>query len=275
LTRMAARVLALATVLVVLGAYAQDGRRRGRDLELPGDRLGKGQDRRPRLKPSTGPNEFTFVRTIYHSPFRGRRWGSWATDFPEADQHFIAGIRFWSDIKLDISEKYLQLEIMDEKLFRYPLLYFVEPGYMELSEEEAVRLREYTARGGFLFLDDFWGDYEWENVQAQMRKVFPDARIEDLPLTHGVFHSYFDIDEVVQVPGIGAWLYGGITYEKGGIVPHYMGIESKQGRLVVFIARNCDLGEAWEWIDDPRYPLKYGLAAYRVGINVIQYAMSH
>jgi hypothetical protein len=54
-----------------------------------------------------------------------------------------------------------------------------------------------------------------------------------------------------------------------------MGVANKGGKLVVFIARNCDLGDAWEWIDDPRYPLKYGLAAYKVGINVIIYAMSH
>jgi len=146
---------------------------------------------------------------------------------------------------------------------------------MELSDQEAQRLREYVSRGGFLFLDDFWGDYEWDNVQFQLRKVFPGKAIVDLPLAHPVFHSYFDIDEVVQVPGIGSWVYRGVTHEKGGIVPHYMGIEGDEGRLVSFIARNCDLGDAWEWINDRQYPLKYGLAAYRVGINVLIYAMSH
>jgi hypothetical protein len=90
-----------------------------------------------------------------------------------------------------------------------------------------------------------------------------------------VFHSYFDIDKVVQVPGIRAYLGRGVTYERGGIVPHYMGIQDAKGRLVTFIARNCDLGDAWEWIDDPRYPMEYGLAAYRVGLNVIMYAMTH
>jgi hypothetical protein len=259
---MMRRVFA-ALLLLVLAAQGQD-------------RTGKLDGRKPRDKrAASGPGEYTFVRTIYRSPMRGRFWGSWATDYPEADYHFIVGIRFWSGANLDISEKPEKLEIMDPKLFQYPLIYFVEPGYLELSPEEAARLREYTDRGGFLFLDDFWGDYEWENVQEQMRRVFPKSRIEDLPLTHPVFHSYFDIDEVVQVPGIGAWLWRGQTHEKGGIVPHYMGIENERGRLVTFIARNCDLGDAWEWIDDPRYPLKYGLAAYRVGLNVIEYAMTH
>lgn len=221
------------------------------------------------------PGEFTFVRTIYHSPFRGWRRGAWAVDFPEADYHFIMGVRDWSGTNLNISAEPEQLQILDERLFDYPLIYFVEPGFMELSDEEARRLREYVGRGGFLFLDDFWGEAEWHHVRAQMRRVFPKYEITDLPLDHAVFHCYFDIDEVVQVPGIGSWLYGGVTHEKGGTIPHYMGIQDHTGRLLAFIARNCDLGDAWEWIDEPRYPLQYGLAAYRVGINVIIYAMTH
>jgi hypothetical protein len=240
-------------------------------------RLGGVPRNDPRLaRDESVPGEFTFVRTIYGSGFGGfGRGGSWAVDFPEADYHFIMGVRDWSGTNLDVSGEPRQLEIMDEKLFDYPLIYFVEPGYMELTDEEALKLREYVQRGGFLFLDDFWGEYEWENVRDQMKKVFPEYQIQDLPKDHTLFHCYFDIDEVVQVPGIGSWLNRGITHEKGGIVPHYMGIQDKNGRVLVFIARNCDLGDAWEWIDDPRYPLKYGLAAYKVGINVIIYAMTH
>jgi hypothetical protein len=217
--------------------------------------------------------EFTFVRTVYRSPY-GRRWSRWDTDFPEADYHFIIGIRDWAGTNLAISSEPEQLAIPDERLFFYPLLYFVEPGFMELSDEEAAKLREYVGRGGFLFLDDFWGQYEWENVQDQMKKVFPEYEIVDLPLTHPIFHCYFDIEEVVQVPGIGSW-FRGVTHEKGGRIPHYMGIQDKSGRVLAFIARNCDLGDAWEWIDRPEYPIKYGLAAYKVGINVIIYAMTH
>jgi hypothetical protein len=224
---------------------------------------------------SKGPGEFTFVRTIYSSASSGWREGSWAVDYPEADYHFITGIRDWAGTNLDISAEPKQLRILDEQLFDHPLIYFVEPGYLELSDQEALRLREYVLRGGFLFLDDFWGDYEWENVQEQMRRVFPEYSIKDLPRNHSIFHCYFDIDEVVQVPGIGSWLNRGVTHEKGGRIPHYMGLEDGTGRVFAFIARNCDLGDAWEWIDDPRYPLKYGLAAYKVGINVIIYAMTH
>src|SRR4029453_2429671 len=259
---MKRRIVAIAALLLVVSAIGQVR------LDKPPGPAGR------QRKPSKGPAEFTFVRTIYNSPFRGWR-GSWATDFPEADYHFVLGVRYWSGANLDISEKPLQLQIMDGKLFEYPLIYFVEPGYMELADEEAKRLREYVLRGGFLFLDDFWGSYEWENGRGQMRRVFPEYEKKDLPRDDSLFHCYFDINEVIQVPGIGSWLGRGVTHEKGGIVPHYMGIQNEKGRLYAFIARNCDLGDAWEWIDDPRYPLKYGLAAYRVGVNVIIYAMTH
>jgi hypothetical protein len=223
--------------------------------------------------------EFTFVRAVYDStasfPSYGSGRGTWAVDFPEADNHFITGIREWAGTNLNVSAQPEHLELMDDRLFDYPFVYFVEPGFMELSSEQAARLREYILRGGFLFLDDFWGESEWQNVQEQLKKVLPEYEIKDLPLSHPVFHSYLDIEEIVQVPNIYNARRGVTTSEKGGTVPHYMGIEDKQGRLVVFIARNSDLGDAWEWINDPTYPVRFGLAAYKVGINVVIYAMSH
>jgi hypothetical protein len=226
--------------------------------------------------PSFG--EYTFVRTIYDSPHRGRRSyygaGTWTTDFPEADNNFIVGLREWAGTNLKIAPRPEQLEILDERIFDYPILYAVEPGFMELSPEQAARLREYIMRGGFIYWDDFWGEYEWRNVQEQIQKIDPEFEIQDLPLTHPIFHSYLDVEEVVQVPNI----YNaqrGVTSEKGGIVPHYMGVLNKKGRVVGFISRNCDMGDAWEWINDPSYPVKYGLPAYKVGINVVIYAMSH
>ena len=129
-------------------------------------------------------------------------------------------------------------------------------------------------RGGFIFFDDLWGESEWQNVQEQFRKIVPEYEIKELPLSHPIFHSYLDVEEVVQVPNV----YNaqrGVTSEKGGVVPYYMGIENKDGRMVAFFARNSDLGDAWEWINEPAYPVKYGLPAYKVGINVVIYAMSH
>ena len=170
--------------------------------------------------------------------------------------------------------KHVVIRLTDETLFQCPFIMMTEVGAAYIDDVEAEALRNYLLKGGFLWADDFWGEYEWQNVQEQFQKIVPEYEIKDLPLSHPIFHAYLDVEEVVQVPNI----YNaqrGITSEKGGIVPHYMGVENKNGRLVAFIARNCDLGDAWEWINDPSYPVKYGLPAYKVGINVVIYAMSH
>jgi uncharacterized protein DUF4159 len=216
--------------------------------------------------------EYTFARLEYRS--YGRRWSRWATDYPEADYHFIMGLRNWCRSSLAISDEPISFPPDNKEIFKYPFVYVVEPGYMELSTEDAANLREYLTRGGFMVLDDFWGTYEWQNVQEQMRRIFPEYPIQELPLDHPVFHCYFDIDEVVQVPQVG-YIWSGITYERDGYVPHYEGIMDDTGRIMVFIARNADNGDAWEHIDNPDYPLKFGLAAYRLGMNLIVYSMTH
>lgn len=223
-------------------------------------------------------SEFTFTRLIYPSFGRYGRfggYGSWATDYPKADEQFIYGLRGWARSLLAISPDPKAIAPHDPQLFDYPLLYIVEPGRMGLSDQDADYLREYLRRGGMLLLDDFWGEWEWQNVQEQMKLIFPDKTIRELPLTHPLFHCYFDIDEVVQVPNVGNWIYSHRTDEKGGIVPHYEAILDDDGRVMVFIARNTDNGDAWEWIDEPQYPLRFGLAAYKLGMNVIVYAMTH
>ena len=231
----------------------------------------------PSLNDDAPAREFTFVRLVYdspHSPYQYSFGGAWKIDFPEADQHFVEGIREWAGTNLRISSRPIQLRATDERLFQYPLVYIVEPGHMELSNEEAAALREYLLRGGFLFLDDFHGEREWQHAQQQLKMILPEYKINDLPLSHSIFHSYFDLDQVVQVPGWAALIHG-VTYERDGVTPHYMGVENENGRLMVFMTRNCDLGDAWEWINDHRYPAQYGVRAYKIGVNVVIYAMSH
>ena len=218
--------------------------------------------------------EFTFARLRYGGGGYGRRGGGWTTDWPKADEQFLVGLRNWVQSSLHISDEPTTVAPTDADLFKYPFIYIVEPGRMELTEEHATQLREYLTRGGFLMLDDFWGSREYANVQEQLRKVFPEYPIKELSLDHPIFHCYFDIKEVVQVPVVN-YIYSGITYEQDGYVPHYEAITNDDGRVMVFIARNADNGDAWEWIDEPRYPLKFGLAAYRLGTNLIVYAMTH
>jgi hypothetical protein len=148
---------------------------------------------------------------------------------------------------------------------------------MDLSEEEAKQLREYFDRGGFLHADDFWGPDQLENFVYQMKKVFPDRPLNVLPLTHEVFHTFFDVDKIVQIPGIGyARRGGGVTWQDSrDTEPRIYGISDDPGRLMVMMTYNSDLGDAWEWMDDPDYPEIFSSQAYRMGINFIVYAMSH
>jgi Domain of unknown function (DUF4159) len=210
--------------------------------------------------------EFTFARLVYSGGY-GWRYGAWTTDAPKADVTFIAGIKRLTN--LDVRESHFFIPLTSKEIFKYPFLYAVEVGYLELSREEADILREYLQRGGFLVVDDFHGTYEWENFEEQIRKVFPACKIEEIPVSHPIFHCFFDVEELIQVPGA-QMLYSGVTYEKDGYDPHYRGIFDDTGRLLVMINFNSDLGDAWEWADVP-----YSSEAYRLGINYIIYSMTH
>lgn len=226
-------------------------------------------------------DEFTFVRLQYSSDegdtgrygrrFRRRR-SSWAVDYPFAERNFMRGLESFTS--LNVSDEPLALSLLDEEFFRYPFAYAVEVGYMVLSDKEVERLREWLLRGGFLMVDDFHGQYEWLHFSEQMRKVFPNRSIVDIPIEHPIFHCFFDVNELPQIPGLGAWR-SGRTYEKGGIQHHCMGIFDNEGRLMVLVMRNMDMGDAWEHTNDPRYPKWYAAQAYKLGINFVIYALTH
>ncbi len=213
--------------------------------------------------------EFTFLRLVYPS-WRGN---SWAVDYPKADLQFLYGLGKLSDFTF-VGSTQKALTITDPELFRYPFIYAVEVGRMYLSDEEAKTLREYLKRGGFLVVDDFHGSREWGNFYLQIKKVLPEYEPVDLPPEHPIFHCYFDIDELIQIPGL-QYLYTGRTWEKGGFEARYMGIEDETGRLLVMINHNVDLGDAWEWAEQEAYPREYANLAFQLGINYIIYAMTH
>lgn len=242
--------------------------------------------------PSTDPPEFYFTRLMYTdtrgrgpngglASFRGfRRRGAWATDTWDADDKYMWGIQRMTNVRL--SREPHPLSIMDPDLFKFPYIYAVEVGQMELSTTEAARLREYLLRGGFWHCDDFWGLRQWAQFEQQMKKIFPDRPIEELPLTHEIFHTFFEIDQVLQVPnirnGIRYTVSGGRTptwEQRSDTEPRVYGISDDDGRLMVLITYNSDLGDAWEWMDHPQYPALFTGYAYRLGMNSIIYAMTH
>jgi hypothetical protein len=226
---------------------------------------------RPFTMPNPGP---------YHCPeFGGKNffppqgWG-WATDSPGADCKLMGAIHRLTGQHVYPNPNYI--EIMDPDLFKYPYSYIVEPGQMYFSKEEAARLREYLLRGGFLHLDDFWGLLQKENLETELGKVFPEYPIQQIPLTHPIFHTFFDIDEIIQTPNQYQGCRGGQTWEQpSDTQPRIYGIFNKDGRLMVAITYNTDIGDAWEFMDLKCYPEKYTGYAIRIGLNFMIYAMSH
>lgn len=228
--------------------------------------------------PSPERYEFYFTRAMYSSG-RGRGlrgWGggrSWATDYPKADRQFLVVIK--RILGLDAYDYENAVSLEDPAIRNFPFLYALEVGYMNLTQEEVRGLRAYLDAGGFLVIDDFWGTREWEVFEYNMRRVLPGRPIVELPLDHELFDTFFEITEIKQVPNVRQGRRGGPTWEQDGYEPHVLGIFDDHDRLMVVINWNTDLGDAWEWAEDPFYPLEYSNFAYEMGANLIIYGMTH
>lgn len=219
---------------------------------------------------------FTFVRVKYNSD---SGWQQWATDYPDSDLNFSFRLQELTSLKVD--PEGLVLELTDPRLRDFPFLYLIEPGRLTFSDEEVESLRSYLLAGGFLMIDDFWGEEEWENLQQQLLRVFPDRKPQELPLEHPVFHCVYDLQEKPQIPSIGIAQWGasqGVTWERDDArEPHYKALFDDQGRMMVIICHNTDLGDGWEREgEDQWYFREFSeKKAYPLGINIVFYALTH
>lgn len=219
------------------------------------------------------PREFFFTRGAYsgYRSYWGRR-PSWAIDYPEADHHFITVLKRLTNLDAYDWDNAVRLD--DPILRRYPFLYILEVGGMDLTLDEVQGLRDFLIAGGFLVVDDFWGEREWSNFEYHMARVLPGRRIVPLPLDHPLFSTFYDIEEVRQTPAIGRGVNGRPTTECAGCEATVFGIHDDDDRLMVVVNFNTDLGDAWEHADNPFYPLPYSTYAYQVGVNMVVYGMS-
>lgn len=230
---------------------------------------------RPLFEPApVNDRAFFFTRGIYSSGrgWGGRRGGSWAVDWPKADRQFLVVLRRLIAIDAFPCENIVALD--DPNLRRFPFLYMLEVGRMGLTPPEVEGLRSYLEAGGFLLIDDFWGSWQWENFEAEMRRILPQYRIVELPMDHAVFHMVYNVKEILQVPSINN-ARAGRYWEQDGVTPFVRGIFNEKGRLIVGIVWNSDLGDAWEWAEQPDYPVDRSTFAFQMGVNFIVYAMSH
>ena len=238
------------------------------------------QDLESHRKPPSS-TEFVFARIQFTSRGPGRRnFGparacmpdsaplgyyrvcGWAHDYPAAEENILQIAHEATRINLN-KDSYALVRLDSDDLFKYPWGLMSEVGEMTLTDHEADNFREYLNRGGFIMVDDFDGEnLQW--FQEQMRKVFPDRNFVELTLDHPIFHTFYDIPTLNIEP----------PYPQRGI-PKFYGYFDDHGRLTMILDHNNDLGDFFEWIDEPRYSLQGSIAGLRFGLNYFMYALTH
>jgi hypothetical protein len=222
--------------------------------------------------------EFTFGRLRYGASGYGRgrgrgRRGSWGTDANRADRLFSVALRRLTRVHTRSVEQVINVE--DGLLMDHPWLYGVEVGHWGVTGAQGKRLREYLDRGGFLMVDDFHGEDEWQIFMQGLRQIYPDKTVVDIPDDDPIFHMISDLAHRVQIPGAQYVRSGSTSEGYDGAPAHWRGIYDDKGRVVVAICHNMDLGDAWQYADDPRYPEQFAAQALRVGVGYVLYSMTH
>jgi len=226
---------------------------------------------------------FNYCRVMYRMNPSGDG-GSWLTDYPLAEIDLSIRLSELTKTPVSFDEsgqpRHLIVRLTDNELFRCPFLMMQEVGRLFFADEEAARLRTYLLKGGFLWVDDFWGSYAWDVWAGQIQKVLPPKEfpIVDVPNEHPMFHTLFEVNGVPQIPGIGTWRFGRRTSERGAdsAQVHTRAIFDQNGRLMVLMTHNTDVSDSWEREgEDPDYFYAFSVDGYAVAIDVLLYAMTH
>ncbi len=231
------------------------------------------------------PAEFVVGRLMYPGVGRyGARHGgnwtqggtSWTVDYPKGDRTFIRLLKRLSLIDVRSVEQPVNLDDGDD-VFDWPFLIVGLPGSWQLTDAQVDKLREYLLRGGYLLCDSFFGTNEWAGFEAGLKRIFPDRPVVDLPDDHPMFHTVYDLGERKQVGNFRSMLYRGYDqpYREDGAISRWRGILDDDGRVMVAIAFNNDLGDSWQWADEPHYPQEDTNLGIRLGVNYAVYALTH
>lgn len=241
----------------------------------------------PRFKPTEHrDNGFTFCRLMYTSVRRESAGRGWRTDYPAADVNFMIRLSELTSTKVDFdaggNPNHWVVRITDPALFTCPFVMTSDVGTIGLDGQEVGRLRAYLLKGGFLWVDDFWGTPAWNQWSSEIARVLPPSEypIIDLPLDHPLFRALYTIWEVPQIANIGFWRRAGgsSTSERGydSEEAHFRAIADKDGRILIAMTHNTDIQDAWEREgEDPRFFEQFAPDGYSLGVNVLLHAMSH
>jgi hypothetical protein len=225
----------------------------------------------PGYRPSYTPNvrydgQFVFVRMSYPTQGRGGRGlPPWAHDYPVGEEHFLKILTAVTNIRAHVENSSI-MAFDDPEMFKFPVIYLVEPGFWWLSDAEVLALRAYLSKGGFLIVDDF-PDWAWANFDLQMSRVFPTGQWHDLDIDHPMFHTFFEIKEFP------AWT----AYPNLGASPVFRALYEENDpakRMMVVANYQHDLSEFWEASNEGIYVVEATNEAYKIGVNEFIYGVT-
>ena len=228
---------------------------------------------------------FLYCRGFFNANRREDGGSGWSTDYPAADNNFSVRLAELTrvNVKLDSTRQpnFVVVQLNDPLLYRCPILFMEDVGVVDFSVEEVTFLRDYFLKGGFLWVDDYWGTLAWDQWEYEIARVLPPGEfpIFDIPVTHPVMQTLYDVKDVPQVPNIGFWRRsGGDTSERGSDSRdvHFRGIQDAHGRLMVVMSHNTDISDTWEREGENHdYFSLFSPRGYALGVNVVLYAMTH
>ena len=226
---------------------------------------------------------FTVCKWMFRSDRSEPSGVGWSTDYPFGEINLL--IRLSELTKIHVSRdtrgdvNYWVVRATDDQLFKCPILIGSDVGTAGLSNAEVQRLREYLLKGGFLWVDDFWGTPAWEHWTSQIARVLPEFPIVDVEPGDPIRQALFTIATVKQVPSIFSWGGpGSDPRERGSDSPHanFRAIADKQGRVMVAMTHNTDIGDAMEREgENPDYFAEYSPEGYALATNIVLYALTH
>jgi hypothetical protein len=226
---------------------------------------------------------FVFCRLAFRESFDGDG-SSWSVDYPKADLNFPFRLGELTETPISHDFKgdpyHVIVTPTDPHLFQCPLIMMTEVWSAFFGPDDAKKLREYLDKGGFIWADDFWGEYAWAIWEREIRKVLPAGEfpIRDLPPDHSIFNISYLIRRIPQIPSIDFWFGSGFqTSERyDSRVPHVRAIENARGDVILVMTHNTDFGDAFEREgEDRRYFDTFAAEGYAFGVNVFLYAMTH
>jgi hypothetical protein len=226
---------------------------------------------------------FTHCKIMYTSVRSEANGMGWSTDYPYAGINLLTRVKELTKTHVSVDARgdpnYWVVRLTDDALFSCPFTMATDVGTAHFSPAEASRLREYLLKGGFLWVDDFWGTAAMEQWSSEMRNVLPEYPIVDVPADQPIRRTMFNLPNIPQVTSINFWRRsGGNTSERGDDSPaaDFKMIADAKGRIMVLMTHNTDIGDSWEREgEDPEFFRRFSPDGYALGINVVLYALTH